>query len=146
MSQLTITDRAMDRLASRIETISNLYSRGIVNGSILRKQIKSILNNADANMVYKELVEPNKKALKILHRLEDPKAWRVIFTSSSSEREEAFYTAIEDILQKNSAHSEKIIMILEVACLPFYTSLFPKLSAEKNERKFQKTSRVSVLD
>lgn len=146
VAQLSITDKAIERLASRIETVSNLFARGIVNGALLRKQIKSILNNADSNTVYKDLIEPNRKALKILHRLEDPKAWRKIFTASPSEREEAFYSAIEDILRNSSAQSEKIIMILEVASLPFYSSLFPNLSADRNERKLKKTSRVSVLD
>ena len=146
MSQLTVNEKAIERLASRVETVSNLYGRGIVSGPLLRKQIKSILNNADSNLVYKDLIEPNRKALKILHRLEDPKAWRKIFTASPVHREEAFYAAIEDILKKKLPQAKKIILILEVASLPFYSSLFPKLTTEKNERRLQKASRVSVLD
>ncbi len=143
---MSSTEMAIERLSGRISTLNNLYSRGIVSGPLLRKQLKSILSSGDARTVFDSEIESDKKALKILNRIENPDVWRKLFTKSLQQREDSFYEAVEDILNQDGDRGKQLIRMLELACLPFYSGFLP-LGAEKKPAVSEvKPSRVSVLD
>ena len=140
------TDKATERISDRIQTLSDLHSRGIVQGKLFRKQIYSLLASKDARHVFHELIEPDKRALKILNRLEDPSAWREISMKSRENREESFYRAIEGIMSENDTGTEKLTRMLQLCCLPFFSGFLPLNGNNREVQKETRPSRVSVLD
>lgn len=140
------TDKAMDRLSERMITLDDLYRRGIVTGVLLRKQIKSLLSSRDAHTVYTEMIESDKKAIKILNRIEDPAGWRELFTKNRDERENFFYNTLERMMDTDGNHQERILLMLQLACLPFYSGFLPLNTRKKKTTSEAKPSRVSVLD
>jgi len=140
------TDKAVERIAGRIQTLSDLQNRGIVQGELFKKQIYSLLTSRDARQVFQALIEPDRKAIKILNRLEDPKAWREISMKSREHREKSFYRLIEEIMSDTVAGSVKLNRMLQLCCLPFFAGFLPLNDSEKEPPKETRPSRVSVLD
>lgn len=140
------TDNAIERICGRIQTLSDLHARGIVHGSLLKKQIKSVLASKDARKVFMDRVEPDRRAIKILNRLEDPSGWRELSMKSKDLREEHFYRAIEDIMATPDAGAAKLLRMLQLGCLPFYSGFLPFNTARQDEPREVRPSRVSVLD
>lgn len=138
--------KAMERLSERMSTLDGLYQRGIVTGDLLRKQFKSLLSSKDARSIFIENVEPDKKAIKILSRIENPSGWRDLFTKSRDQRQIIFYKAIEDIMGSDANQQERILRMLQLACLPFYSGFLPLNTEKKKMSSVVKPSRVSVLD
>ncbi len=136
---------AMERLVGRMETLDGLFRRGIVTGDLLQKQIKALLSSKDAGAVFKEYIQPDRKAIKILSRIEDPTGWRELFTKNRDQREVVFYSALENIMETETDWEERILHMLQLACLPFYSGFLP-LDARKKAASQVKPSRVSVLD
>ena len=139
-------EKAMERLTGRMSTLDSLFQRGIVTGNLLRKQIKSLLSSRDARTVYIEYVEADKKAIKILNRIEDPSGWRELFTKNRDQREVIFYNALESIMVSDCNHQNRILRMLQLACLPFYSGFLPLNDGNKKASSEVKPSRVSVLD
>ncbi|MCP4648185.1 MAG: hypothetical protein GY852_10725, partial [bacterium] len=81
-----------------------------------------------------------------LNRLENPVEWRDLFAKNQKDRENSFYLAIENLLGNNSDGRQQILSMLELACLPFYSSFLPFTEEKKSKAAETKTSRVSVLD
>lgn len=140
------TENAVERISGRIQTLSDLYSRGIVQGRLLRKQIYSLLTSRDSRQVFQSLIEPDRKAIKILNRLEDPSAWREISMKSREHREESFYRIIEEIMSDDDSGSEKLTRMLQLCCLPFFSGFLPFSGGDREPPKETRPSRVSVLD
>ncbi len=136
----------MERLSERMITLDGLYRRGIVTGALLRKQIKSLLSSRDARVIYTETIEPDKKAIKILSRIEDPIEWRELFTKNRDEREIFFYDALERMMGADGNSQERILLMLQLACLPFYSGFLPLNTRGRRAAIEAKPSRVSVLD
>ncbi len=128
-----------------MSTLDGLYKRGIVTGGLLSKQLKSLLSSKDARIVFKSLVEPEKKAIRILSRIEDPEGWRELFTKDRDRREAIFYKSLENIMGSEMDQMDRILRMLQTACLPFYSGFLP-LSEDKKRASNPKPSRVSVLD
>ena len=139
-------EKAMERLSGRMDTLDDLYGRGIVTGNLLRKQIKSLLSSKDARTIYREQIETDKQAIKILCRLEDPVAWRELFSRNRDEREGFFFKTLEDMMGIKDDRRERILRMLQLSCLPFYSGFLPLTSSVKREVSKAKPSRVSVLD
>jgi hypothetical protein len=140
-------DKALERLTERFQTLNDLYRRGIVQGSLFKKQIRSLMSSKDAMRVFSQDVEPDRRAIKILSRIENPEAWRVLSMKSTEERETSFYMAIERIMKEDLSSEQCLYRLLQLACLPFYSSFLPL--GRKNPPpniQDQKPSRVSVLD
>jgi len=137
---------AMERLVERMETLDGLYRRGIVTDDLLQKQIKALLSSRDAGSVFKEYIQPDKKAIKILSRIEDPAGWRELFTKNRDQREAVFYDALENIMKTDTDRKERILHMLQLACLPFYSGFLPLDARKKKATSEVKPSRVSVLD
>ncbi len=127
-------------------TLDDLYRRGIVTGTLLRKQIKSLLSSRDARTVYTETIESDKKAIKILSRVEDPVGWRELFAKNRDERECIFYDTLEDMMNTEGNHRERILLMLQLACLPFYSGFLPLNTRKEKTASAVKPSRLSVLD
>ena len=140
------TEKAMERLSGRMDTLDGLYKRGIVTGDLLLKQLKSLLSSKDARTVFSTLVEPDKKALKILSRIEDPEGWRELFTKDRDRRETFFYKNLVDIMGSEVDQQDRILRMLQIACLPFYSGFLPLTEERKKASSDLKPSRVSVLD
>lgn len=140
------SEKAVERITERIQTLSDLHSRGIVQGKLFRKQIQAVLSSRDARKIFQAEVEPDRKAIKILNRLENPAAWRELSMKSRDHREESFYIAIEDIMSDNDSGNEKLIRMLQLGCLPFFCGFLPFNSQEKEPPREVRPSRVSVLD
>ena len=128
-----------------MDTLDGLYGRGIVTGKLLRKQIKSLLSSKDARTIYLEKVESDKQAIKILCRLEDPVSWRELFSRNRDEREGYFFKTLEGMMGIKDDRQERVLRMLQLACLPFYSGFLPLTSGVKKEIT-AKPSRVSVLD
>lgn len=139
------TEKAIERLSGRMGTLDGLYKRGIVTGNLLSKQLKSLLSSKDARTVFKSLVEPDKKAIRILSRIEDPEGWRELFTKDRDRREVIFYKNLEKIMGSETDQMDRILRMLQTACLPFYSGFLP-LSEDRKRASNLKPSRVSVLD
>lgn len=139
-------EKAMERLSGRMSTLDGLHKRGIVTGELLRKQIKSLLSSRDAHSIFSKYVESEKKAIKILNRLEDPMVWRELFTKNRDERESIFYEALENILCSSNDNQGRILQMLQLACLPFYSGFLPLNTPKQKDTSSVKPSRVSVLD
>jgi hypothetical protein len=137
---------AMERLVERMETLDGLYRRGIVTDDLLQKQIKSLLSSRDASSVFREYIQADKKAIKILSRIEDPTGWRELFTKNRDQREAVFYTALENIMETDTDRKQRILHMLQLACLPFYSGFLPLDTRKKKAASEVKPSRVSVLD
>jgi hypothetical protein len=142
---MSTAQQAMERLIGRMETLDSLCRRGVVSGSLLKKQIISLLSSRDAGAVFAEYIESDKKAIKILSRIEDPSGWRELFTKNRDQREVIFQNALEDIMGSNEDSEQRILRMLQLACLPFYSGFLPLNTNEKKIVKV-KPSRVSVLD
>ncbi len=140
------TEKAMERLSGRMGTLDGLYKRGIVTGDLLLKQLKSLLSSKDARTVFSTLVEPDKKALKILSRIEDPEGWRELFTKDRDRRETFFYKNLVNIMGSEVDQQDRILRMLQIACLPFYSGFLPLTEERKKASPDPKPSRVSVLD
>ncbi|MEA3266505.1 MAG: hypothetical protein U9P42_06120 [Candidatus Fermentibacteria bacterium] len=140
------TEKAMERLSGRMGTLDGLYKRGIVTGNLLWKQLKSLLSSKDARTVFSQLVEPDKKALKILNRIEDPEGWRELFTKDRDSREAIFYKNLVNIMDSGTDHQDRVLRMLQIACLPFYSGFLPLTEEKKKASSDLKPSRVSVLD
>lgn len=140
------TEQAAERLAERIQTLSDLHSRGIVQGKLFRKQIYALLSSRDAKHIFRDLIEPDRKAIKILNRLEDPEGWREISMKSREHREESFYRAIEGIMSDLDSGYLKLTRMLQLGCLPFFSGFLPLSGKDKEPPKEVRPSRVSVLD
>lgn len=136
----------MERLSERMSTLDDLFSRGIIQGPLLRKQLNSLLSSADARVVFSEKIDSDKKAVKILSRLEDPGGWRQLSMKSREEREEVFYSTLEELMTSCHDISDRIIRMLLLGCLPFYSGFLPLNSGKKPSDSESKPSRVSVLD
>ncbi len=143
---MSTVEKAMERLSGRMSTLDGLHKRGIVTGDLLRKQIKSLLSSRDAHSIYNQYVESEKKAIKILNRLEDPIVWRELFTKNRDERESVFYEALENIMNSSEDNRGRILQMLQLACLPFYSGFLPLNTLKKKDTANVKPSRVSVLD
>lgn len=143
---MSTVEKAMERLSGRMSTLDGLHKRGIVTGDLLRKQIKSLLSSRDAHRIYNQYVESEKKAIKILNRLEDPIVWRELFSKNRDERESIFYEALEIILCSTHDNQARILQMLQLACLPFYSGFLPLSTPIKKDTSSIKPSRVSVLD
>ena len=143
---MTDKNKAMERLSDRLNTLADLYKRSIVTGDLLRKQIKSLLSSQDAQTIFVAYIEPDKKAIKILNRLEDPSAWRALFTKNRDQREVIFYDTLESILRSDENQQERILRMLQLVCLPFYSGFLPLNDGNKKVTSEVKPSRVSVLD
>ncbi len=137
---------AMERLSERILTLESLSKRGIVTGDLFSKQISALFRSRDAKAVFNEYVLPDKDAIKILWRLEDPLSWRKIFSESKDKREILFYQSIEKIMSSEDNQQEKIISILQLTCLPFYSGFVSFTNEKVKKTSKSKPSRVSVLD
>ncbi|HOP25964.1 MAG TPA: hypothetical protein PLM22_02520 [Candidatus Sabulitectum sp.] len=140
------TGKASERITERIQTLSDLHRRGIVQGSLFRKQIHSLLSSKDARAIFKARIEPDRKVIKILNRLENPAGWREISMKSREHREESFYRAIEEIMNGREPGDEKLTRMLQLCCLPFYAGFLPLGSQDRESPRDQRPSRVSVLD
>lgn len=138
-------EKALERVLERMRTLSDLQSRGIVQGNLFRKQIHSLLSSRDTRLVFSENIEPDRKAIKILKRLEDPAGWRENSMKSLDQRMESFFDAIEDILSDEGPEEAKLFRILQLGCLPFYSGFMP-FNGKSRDNKEHRTSRVSVLD
>ncbi len=143
---MSTAENAMERLSERIVTLDGLFQRGIVTGPLLRKQLKSILSSRDAGTVFIEHIEPDKKAIKILNRIENPSGWRELFAKNRDEREIYFYETLQTILSSDNPQEERILRMLQLACLPFYSGFLPLSNDKKKVASEMKPSRVSVLD
>lgn len=143
---MSTTENAMERLSDRLVTLDGLFRRGIVTGHLLRKQLKSILSSRDASTVFVEHIEPDKKAIKILNRIEDPSRWRELFAKSRDEREVSFYETLQTILSSDKSQEDRILRMLQLACLPFYSGFLPLTNDRRKAVSEIKPSRVSVLD
>ncbi len=139
-------EKAMERLSGRMSTLDGLFQRGIVTGDHVRKQIKSLLSSRDARTVYIEYIERDKKAIKILNRIEDPSGWRELFIKNRDQREAIFYNTLESIMVSDCNHQNRILRMLQLACLPFYSGFLPLNDGNKKASSEVKPSRVSVLD
>ena len=137
---------AMERLSERIVTLDGLSRRGIVTGPLLDKQLKSILSSKDASTVFAAHIESDKKAIKILNRIENPSAWRELFAKNRDEREVFFYETLQTILSSNNSQEDRILRMLQLACLPFYSGFLPLSNDRRKAASEIKPSRVSVLD
>lgn len=140
------TEKAIERLSGRMGTLDGLYKRGIVTGDLLWKQLKALLSSKDARTVFSTLVEPDKKALKILSRIEDPEGWRELFTKDRDRREAIFYKNLVNIMGSETDQQERVLRMLQIACLPFYSGFLPLTEEKKKPSSDLKPSRVSVLD
>jgi hypothetical protein len=138
--------KAMKRLSERMSTLDDLFSRGIIQGPLLRKQLRSLLSSSDAGIVFAEKIEPERKAIKILSRLEDPAGWRLLSMKGREERETVFYKTLEEIMSSSEDRSDRILKMLLLACLPFYSGFIPLDAGKKAVESGTKPSRVSVLD
>jgi len=133
-------------MRERMSTLSDLHGRGIVQGSLFRKQIRSLLASKDASQFFLSEIEPDRKAIKILTRLEDPAGWRELSMKSRESREEAFYTAIESIMKEDLDSRQKLIRLLQLGCLPFFAGFLPFQGHKQENPREIRPSRVSVLD
>ncbi|MCK5840735.1 MAG: hypothetical protein KAH31_01095 [Candidatus Sabulitectum sp.] len=140
------TEKAIERLSGRMGTLDGLYKRGIVTGELLWKQLKSLLSSKDARAVFSTLIEPDKKALKILSRIEDPEGWRELFTKDRDRREAIFYKNLVNIMDSEKDQQDRVLRMLQIACLPFYSGFLPLTKERKKASSDLKPSRVSVLD
>lgn len=140
------TENSIDRISERIQTLSDLHARGIVQGKLFRKQIYSLLSSRDAKRIFQSSIEPDRKAIKILNRLQDPAGWREISMKSRDHREESFYRTIEQIMIDKENGSEKLTQMLQLGCLPFFAGFLPFNGHDKEPPRETKPSRVSVLD
>jgi len=129
-----------------METLSDLHSRGIVQGTLFKKQIRTLLASRDSSKIFHDLIETDRKAIKILNRLEDPEGWRELTMQSRDDREESFYHAVEEIMNGDEETPEKLIRMLQLACLPHFTSFLPLVDKQQEPKKEVRPSRVSVLD
>lgn len=140
------TEKAMERVCVRMETLSDLHSRGIVQGTLFKKQIKTLLTSRDSHKIFQDIIESDRKAIKILNRLEDPEGWRELTMQSRDDREESFYQAIENIMDSMEESSDKLIRMLQLSCLPHFTCFLPLGGKLQEPAKEIRPSRVSVLD
>ncbi len=143
---MSSTENAVERISGRIQTLSDLQSRGIVQGRLFRKQIFSLLTSRDSRQVFHALIEPDRKAIKILNRLEDPSAWREISMKSREQREESFYRMVEEIMSDDDSGEDKLNRMLQLCCLPFFSGFLPFNGTDREPPKETRPSRVSVLD
>lgn len=127
-------------------TLLDLHGRGIVQGSLFRKQIRSLLSSNDAKRIFLSEIEPDRKAIKILSRLEDPRSWRELSMKSRENREESFYIAIESIMDEEGNGRQKLIRMLQLGCMPFFAGFLPFNGQKQEPVKESRPSRVSVLD
>jgi hypothetical protein len=127
-------------------TLADLHGRGIVQGSLFRKQIRSLLSSNDAKRVFISEIEPDRKAIKILSRLENPGSWRELSMKSRENREESFYVAIESIMREDENCGQKLIRMLQLGCMPFFSGFLPFNGQKQEPARGSRPSRVSVLD
>ncbi len=139
-------DKVMERVCGKMKTLAGMHSSGVVQGTMFKKQIRKLLVSSDSREIFAELIEADRKAIKILNRLENPAAWRELTMLDRASREERFYSAIAGIMEDETEICDKLLRMLELACLPYYSSFLPLGGKCQEAPKARRTSRLSVLD
>lgn len=128
----------------RVESLSELYSRGVVTGSLLGSQLLKLLASPEARAMFREEVEPDSRALRIYYRLVNPAGWRFKSGLAREERLQEFMLDLEGIMSSSLTPEEKLREMLVLACLPFFKG-FTTPKSDPGPPPVT-TSRVSVLD
>lgn len=134
-----------DSLSRRVASLADLHSRGIVTGELLGRQLMKLLSSPEAKELYGLAIDPDSRALRILHRLQDPSGWRVRSGMPREERLSEFISDLEAVMGSGEPPEEKLMRMLSLSCLPFYKGFIAPRSTP-GEKAGKPSSRVSVLD
>lgn len=132
-------------LAKRVTSLADLHSRGIVTGELLGRQLLKLLTSPEAREFFRQTVEPDSRALRILYRMMNPSGWRRKSGLSREERLQEFTQDLASVMESDASPEEKLLEMMSLACLPFFKGFVNSRNAPEYKES-KPNSRVSVLD